>query len=194
MKSLKLKATEKEILDIIKHTKRTYKFCIPIVLIVFYLVGWLSMMCTWSDTAWNWMCKWFFWLLAILWGFILFVIQQISYISLTIKIYKILIKSEISGLSIKNIEWVKWGWLCPIANLYKPYQILRDIYKYTNLSVWKKYNAILLYVWRFSLILTILLGFSSFFLFRIFLIVSYSVFIFILYDLTKLYDIYLKKI
>jgi len=168
MKSIKLKATKEEITDIIKYAKRTFIFCIVSVAIVIFLSGWLSLVCTWSDAAWNWMCEWFLWLFLIFVLFISFVIQQISYLLLTIKNYEILIKSGISDLSIKNIQRVRRGWLCPIANLYKPYQVLRDIYKYANLSVWKKYNAILLYIWRFSLILTILLGFSPFFFFESF--------------------------
>lgn len=187
MEDVKLNAAEQEIWDIILDAKKVlsyYKstFLIIFITFVFLLIG--------SYYLNRWREGGIAFYLGIFIGLIQFIKGFVSYIKFTVKSYKILLKSNINDLSINNIQRVKRWWLCPIANLYKPYQVLRDIHKYVNLSIWKKWNNRLIIMRRIFFLLwlcsLISLGF-------ILILVSFFMFDNIMNNLIKSYQIYLDN-
>lgn len=67
-------------------------------------------------------------------------------------------KKSIGAVDFKNEKWTAAGWIIPFLNLFKPYQIISEIYKagalwYVNADDWKKENGswLLLMWWIFWL-------------------------------------------
>jgi len=65
-------------------------------------------------------------------------------------------KDSIGASGFKNEGWTAWAWIVPIINLFKPYQIINEIYKagapgYRNPDDWKKESGsgLLLTWWIF---------------------------------------------
>ncbi len=65
-------------------------------------------------------------------------------------------KDSLGATGFKNESWTAIGWIIPIFNLFKPYQIINEIYKagapaYTASGDWKKENSsgLLLTWWIF---------------------------------------------
>lgn len=74
---------------------------------------------------------------------------------------------EVIGASgFKNEKWTIWGWIVPFINLFKPYQILKEIYKIGNPNYetpegWKKKKgSFLLLMWWWFWVLAHLIIFS----------------------------------
>lgn len=52
------------------------------------------------------------------------------------KAYAHLLNSKIKKLRFDSTWWPTWWWICPVACLFIPYQVVRDIYKTVNNKTW----------------------------------------------------------
>ena len=73
-------------------------------------------------------------------------------------------KEDIGATGFKNEAWTALGWIIPVFNLFKPYQIVSEIYKagapdYVNADDWKKESSSwLLLTWWIFWTVTHLIG------------------------------------
>jgi len=189
MKNQQLNVSEKKIKRIITNLNVVFRINIILCIIFFDLIfldvngkGFIYSLCNWSDAAWNWMCTWYLFIFIIIpIVVLLLIISFCAFLCFYIWSYKILMNSKVSNLSVHNINWVRWWWLCPIINLYNPYQIMRDIYKNINIIIWRKFYKNLVLIRWIS------------FLMPIFWIISFVLFLYIIYDIKKSYRIYYEK-
>lgn len=153
MKDNKLNATEQKILTEMFWVKTRFIFCI-ILALTFIL--WHSLYLVLNPSLANWRWAGIYWFVWLIMSFFMLLIWRSIYKSYTLKIYKILIESKSRNLPAKNVS--KRLWLIPYVNMYKPYTILRDVYEYANVEVWKK-DETLLYTRRISILTPFLWSF-----------------------------------
>lgn len=154
MEDNKLNTIEQEIPKVLKKAKRR---SISYIIIAFAVISpWIivSRLNDWLATREGGELM----LIVFLLGLIIFISWQIRYHVFTLKIYRILLKSGATDLPIENIPI--WWWFVPFMNLYKPYQVLKDVYNYANLRVWSK-DKHLLDVRRISIFSSFLLSFEG---------------------------------
>ena len=134
---------EHDIINVLNKSKRTS--IIYIILVVLFLFPYVLLCLFANDGGWRWTALII--LIGLFLWFIVFIIWKIIYQTFAIKIYKILLKYKITDLPVKDISI--WWWFVPFMNMYKPYQVLKDVYNYAKLKVWRNDN-ILIYVRRIS--------------------------------------------